>query len=262
MQEELYIIKIGGETLNSETSLRACIEAIAFSQKRVILVHGGGRKVTELASKLGIEQTMVDGRRITSAETLELCTMVYAGLINKNIVAQLSAQNVLSVGLTGADFNSVLSAKRQHPTLDFGMVGDVKRVNTSIFHKLLTDGVTPVVCSITLGENAHLLNTNADTIASEVAKALTAHYDVKLVYCFEKNGVLLDVNNPDSVVRLLTPEIFEQMISKKQIADGMLPKLQTAFNALENGVKEVKILNSNNLKSFFECNNVGTSIQF
>lgn len=259
--QELYVIKIGGETLNSEESLQNCLQAIAQSGKRVVLVHGGGRKVTELASKLGIAQEMVDGRRITSAETLELCTMVYAGLINKNIVARLSAQNVLSVGLTGADFNSLLSTKRQHPTIDFGMVGDVKSVNASLFHKLLTDGITPVVCSITLGENAQLLNTNADTIASEIAKALAQSYNVKLVYCFEKNGVLSDVNNPDSVVKLLTFNVFEQMKAKQQIADGMLPKLHTAFHALHNGVNEVKIMHSNHLKACFDNDSTGTNIQ-
>ncbi len=258
--KNLYIIKIGGDTLNNETSLQSCIQSIADSGEKVILVHGGGKKVTEHASKLGIEQKMIDGRRITSPETLDLCTMVYAGLINKNMVAEFFKKGKKAAGLSGADFNCIVSEKRNHPTIDYGQVGDVKKVDDVIFSDFVEKNVIPVVCSITMSLKGELLNTNADTMASEIAKAMTEKYNVNLVYCFEKNGVLTDVNDDDSVLKTISETEFETMKATKQIADGMIPKLFTAFQVLHKGANEVRIMNSQNLKQLFNHEKPGTEI--
>ena len=259
--EELYIIKIGGETLNNETSLNACMKAIAESHKNIILVHGGGKKATEIAQKLGIQQQMVEGRRITSAATLEVVTMVYAGLINKNLVAQLSALGKLAVGFSGADFNCILSKKRENTPIDYGFVGDVETVDSGIFKDLTDKKTIPVLCSISLGKNAELLNTNADTMAAELAKAMIGNYKVHLIYCFEKNGVLTDVSDENSVLKELSQPHFLEMKVNKQIADGMIPKLQTAFKALFHGVEECRIINSNFLENYFNGELIGTEIK-
>ncbi len=258
--KNLYIIKIGGDTLNHETSLKSCIQAIADSGEKVILVHGGGKKVTELASKLGIEQEMIDGRRITSTETLDLCTMVYAGLINKNMVAEFFKKEKKAAGLSGADFNCILSEKRNHPTIDYGQVGDVQQVDAEIFSDFVEKNIVPVVCSITLSFKGELLNTNADTMASEIAKAMTEKYHVHLIYCFEKNGVLTDVNDEYSVLKTISEPEFETMKETKQIADGMIPKLFTAFQVLHHGAQEVRIMNSQNLAQLFSHEKPGTEI--
>lgn len=261
MSEELYIIKIGGETLNNSESLENCLNAIAATEKPVILVHGGGRKVTELAALLNIEQKMVDGRRITSQETMELCTMVYAGLISKTMVANLALKNKKAIGISGADLMAIRSRKREHPEIDFGFVGDVVSVDSMIFSNFLNDAVIPVVCSVTMGQNFELLNTNADTMAAEVAKSMTeAGYNVNLIYCFEKNGVLLDVNDENSLISKLSQQDFNGLKATKKITDGMLPKLHTAFNALYHGVSNVRIIHSGGLSELFEGSVGGTEI--
>ncbi|AYO57673.1 acetylglutamate kinase [Chryseobacterium sp. 6424] len=258
--EDLFIIKIGGETLSSKETLQNCLMAIAACGKKVILVHGGGKKVTELAQKLEIPQQMVEGRRITSAETLDLCTMVYAGLISKNIVAGLSAQNLKAIGLSGADLNCILSKKRDASVINYGFVGDIVRVDETVFESFIGQNIIPVVNSISISEDGELLNTNADVVAAEIAKAMSSAYKVHLIYCFEKNGVLKDITDENSVIPDISKAEFTQMKETKQIADGMIPKLQTAFRALYHGVEEARIIKSDALSSYFNDEKPGTNI--
>lgn len=258
--EDLFIIKIGGETLSSKETLLNCLKAIAASEKKVILVHGGGKKVTELAQKLEIPQQMVEGRRITSAETLDLCTMVYAGLISKNIVAGLSAQNLKAIGLSGADLNCILSKKRDASVINYGFVGDIVKVDETVFESFIGQNIIPVVNSISISEDGELLNTNADVMAAEIAKAMSSAYKVHLIYCFEKNGVLRDITDENSVIPDISKAEFTQMKETKQIADGMIPKLQTAFRALYHGVEEARIIKSDALSSYFNDEKPGTNI--
>lgn len=259
--EDLFIIKIGGETISNNEVLQNCLKAVAQSGKRIILVHGGGKKVTELAKILSIPQNMIEGRRITSAETLELCTMVYAGLISKNIVAGLSAQNRLAIGISGADLNCILSKKRENTTINYGFVGDVLKVDENVFENFISKDFIPVVNSISISEDAELLNTNADVIAAEIAKTMSSKYKVHLIYCFEKNGVLKDIANEDSVIPVISKSDFTKMKESKQIADGMIPKLHTAFSALYHGVDEARILKSDALESYFKNEKPGTEIK-
>lgn len=258
---DLFVVKIGGETLNSAASLSKCIEAVAASGKKVVLVHGGGKKVTELAGKLGVKQEIVEGRRITSAETLELCTMVYGGLISKNLVVQLAAKAKTAVGISGADFNAIRSRKRENANIDYGFVGDVEHVSAHVFKDFIEKDIIPVVNSITMGQNFELLNTNADTLAAEIAMSLVSSYKVHLVYCFEKNGVLMDVSDDDSTISELTQQHFTSLKKSGHIADGMLPKLQTAYRALFHGIVEAKIIHSNYLKNYFDGENTGTNVK-
>lgn len=258
--EDLFIIKIGGETLSDEAILKSCLKVIAEYGKKAVLVHGGGKKVTQIAQIMGVEQQMLEGRRITSAETLDLCTMVYAGLISKNIVAGLSAQKAMAIGLSGTDLNCIISKKRENSQVDYGFVGDVQKVDSAIFDNFISRNYIPVVNSITIGENAELLNTNADVIAAEIAKALSSKYNVHLIYCFEKNGVLKDVADENSVIPDISETEFIQMKETKQIADGMIPKLHTAFGALSHGVAEARIIKSDALQKYFNQENPGTKI--
>ena len=259
--EELFIIKIGGETISNKGALKSCLEVISKSGQKIILVHGGGKKVTELGVKLGIPQEMIDGRRITSAETLELCTMVYAGLISKNIVAGLSVQNRLAIGISGADLNCIISKKRKNTPINYGFVGDVLKVDQEVFENFISNNVIPVVNSITRSEDFELLNTNADVMATEIAKSMSLKYKVHLIYCFEKNGVLKDINNDQSVISTISKSDFIQMKETKEISDGMIPKLETAFRALELGVSEARILKSDALQNYFNNEKPGTHIK-
>lgn len=259
--EDLFIIKIGGETISNNEVFQNCLKAIAQSGKRIILVHGGGKKVTELAKILAIPQNMIEGRRITSAETLELCTMVYAGLISKNIVAGLSAQKRLAIGISGADLNCIISKKRESTPINYGFVGDILKVDHKIFEDFIFKNCIPVVNSISISEDAELLNTNADVIAAEIAKAMSVKYKVHLVYCFEKNGVLKNIADEKSVIPVISKSDFTQMKDTKQIADGMIPKLHTAFSALYHGVEEARILKSDALESYFKNEKPGTEIK-
>jgi acetylglutamate kinase len=239
--DTVIVIKIGGNIIDDETKLSSFLKLFAGVKEKKILVHGGGKLATKLATDLGVEQQMVDGRRITDAETLKIVTMVYAGYINKNIVAQLQANGCNAIGLSGADGNLITAHKRKHATIDYGFVGDVDHVNASLLQNLLDHNMTIVAAPITQDGNGQLLNTNADTIAQEIAKALGKLYEVKLIYSFEKTGVLLDVENEDSVIPVITPAYYEELKEKKLIFAGMLPKLDNAFSALQNGVKQVII---------------------
>ena len=211
-KEKLSIVKIGGNIIEDETSLNAFLELFSNLEGKKILVHGGGKRATHMASKLGIESKMINGRRITDAETLEVITMVYGGLVNKNVVAKLQALNTDAIGLTGADVNSIKSDKRPVKEIDFGFVGDVKEVAHNSIDKLIQADFTPVFCAITHDGNGQLLNTNADTIASQVAVGMSNLYDTSIYYCFELNGVLRDINDKDSVVRHIDSKVYKELL--------------------------------------------------
>ncbi|MBU3821306.1 acetylglutamate kinase [Flavobacteriaceae bacterium XHP0103] len=245
--EKLSIVKIGGNIIEDDAALSEFLKLFANLEGKKILVHGGGKRATQIASKLGIESKMVNGRRITDAETLEVITMVYGGLVNKNIVAQLQALDINAIGLTGADANSITSDKRPVKEVDFGFVGDVKKVDYNAIDKLIAADFTPVFCAITHDGNAQLLNTNADTITSEVAVGMSNLYDVSIYYCFELNGVLKDINDKNSVIKHIDSALYKELLEQGIIADGMLPKLENSFNALNNGVKTINMGNTSML---------------
>lgn len=239
--EKLTIIKVGGKIVEEPQSLRQLLSDFSKIEGYKVLVHGGGRSATALAAKLGIESQMVNGRRITDEETLKVVTMVYGGLVNKQIVAGLQSIGVNALGLTGADMNYMRSEKRPVKDVDYGFVGDVKEVNAGLLADLIAKGVVPVLAPLTHDKAGNLLNTNADTIAGEAAKALAKHFEVTLMYCFEKKGVLLNENDDESVISKLTPDFFEQYVAEGIIQGGMIPKLENSFEALNAGVKQVVI---------------------
>lgn len=241
MKEKLTLIKVGGKIVEEEATLQALLSDFAAIEGRKVLVHGGGRSATKLATRLGIESQMVNGRRITDAETLKIVTMVYGGLVNKNIVARLQACGVNALGLTGADMDVIRSVKRPVKDVDYGFVGDVERVDATLLGDLIAKGVVPVMAPLTHDGCGNMLNTNADTIAGETAKALAQLFDVTLVYCFEKRGVLRDENDDDSVIPQITRADFEQLVADGVVQGGMIPKLENAFEALRAGVSQVII---------------------
>jgi acetylglutamate kinase len=244
MRDHLIIIKVGGKIVEEPGPLAALLKDFSRIAGNKILVHGGGKTATIIAEKLGLETKMVEGRRITDAETLKVATMVYAGLVNKNIVAGLQALGNNAIGLTGADFDIIRAAKRPVGKIDYGFVGDINWVNSSALADLLKDGATPVIAPITHDGKGTLFNTNADTIASELATSLSSRYDVRLVFCFEKNGVLLDEENDESWIQEIDSKEFEKLKSKGIISGGMIPKLENGFNALRRGVETVIITNA------------------
>jgi acetylglutamate kinase len=239
--EKLTIVKVGGKIVEKPESLSRFLGAFSKIKGYKVLVHGGGRLATDMAAKLGIDSQLVNGRRITDAEMLKIVTMVYGGLVNKEIVAHLQANDVNALGLTGADMNYMRSEKRPVKDIDYGFVGDVKEVNASILADLISKDIVPVLAPLTHDKSGTLLNTNADTIAAEAAKALAKYFDVILMFCFEKKGVLLNENVIDSVIPLLTPELFKQYVAEGIINSGMIPKLENSFIALKAGVKQVII---------------------
>ena len=245
--EKLSIVKIGGNIIEDEASLNAFLKLFSNLEGKKILVHGGGKRATHIASKLGIESKMINGRRITDADTLEVITMVYGGLVNKNVVAKLQALNTDAIGLTGADVNSIKSDKRTVKEIDFGFVGDVKQVAHNSIDKLIQADFTPVFCAITHDGNGQLLNTNADTITSQVAVGMSALYETSIYYCFELNGVLEDINDKNSVVKHIDSNIYKTLLDKGIIANGMLPKLENCFDALQHGVKNINMGNTSML---------------
>lgn len=237
----LTVVKVGGKIVEEDASLKQLLSDFAAIEGHKVLVHGGGRSATAIAAKLGIESIMVNGRRVTDAETLKVVTMVYGGLVNKNIVAQLQAMEINALGLTGADMNYMLSAKRPVGEVDYGFVGDVKAVNAGLLADLIAKGIVPVLAPLTHDKQGNLLNTNADTIAGEAAKALAHYFDVTLVYCFEKKGVLRDEHDDDSVIAEINKEAFAQFVADGVIQGGMIPKLENAFQAIDAGVSQVII---------------------
>lgn len=238
---KLYIIKIGGNIIDDDKKLSSFLEDFAGINGRKILVHGGGKLATRLAEKLGIEQQLVDGRRITDAETLKVVTMVYAGYVNKNIVARLQAHHCNAIGLCGADGDAILAHKRKHAMIDYGFVGDVDAINTILISILLDQNISIVFAPITHDQQGQLLNTNADTIAQEVARGMSHLYDVELIYSFEKSGVLLDAEDDATVIPTINKSYYHELRAKEKIFAGMLPKLDNAFAALDSGVAKVII---------------------
>lgn len=238
------IIKVGGKVVEEDSSLNQLLTDFSAIQGNKILIHGGGRSATKIASLLGIENQMINGRRVTDAETLKVVTMVYGGLVNKTIVAGLQSRGVNALGLTGADMDIIRSVKRPIKDVDYGFVGDVEKVNTLALADLLKRGIVPVLAPLTHDGNGNILNTNADTIAGETAQALSSLYDVTLVFCFEKRGVLLDENNDNSVIPQLTRVQFDAFVADGTIQGGMIPKLENSFLAINKGVSKVVITSS------------------
>ena len=247
--EKLTLIKVGGKIVEESDTLQALLRDFASIEGRKLLVHGGGRSATKLAEQLGIPSRMVNGRRITDADTLRVVTMVYGGLVNKNIVAGLQALGVDALGMTGADLNILRSDKRPVKDVDYGYVGDVKEARGDMLARLIADGVVPVLAPLTHDGHGQLLNTNADTIAGEAAKALAPYFDVTLVYCFEKKGVLRDENDEESVIPQIDKSSFERLVSDGIVQGGMIPKLENAFSAISAGVKEVVITRADTLSA-------------
>jgi len=239
--ETIKIIKIGGNIIDNAEALTTFLQQFSNISEPKILVHGGGKLATKLANQMNVEVQMTDGRRITNGETLDIITMVYAGKINKNIVATLQKKSCNSIGFTGADGNTIISEKRPIKEIDYGFVGDVVRVNTLILESLIAQGITPVFCAITHDDNGQLLNTNADTIASELAIGFAKKYHTELYYCFEKKGVLQDVTNDDSVIENINTKTYQELIASDVISDGMLPKLNNCFYAVNQKVAKVCI---------------------
>lgn len=255
----LYIIKIGGNIVDDELKLSSFLQEFSAIRENKILVHGGGKLANKLAEKLGIEQKMIDGRRITDSETLKVVTMVYAGLINKNIVAQLQANGCSAIGLSGADANTILAHKRINAAHDYGFVGDIDSINSEFLNQLLENKMIIVFAPITHDKKGQLLNTNADTIAQEIAKAMSGFYHTNLIYSFEKTGVLTDVDDESSRIEEINPSYYTQLKEEKKIFAGMIPKLDNAFAALNNGVKKVIIGKAEDLTGLIS-GTAGTSI--
>lgn len=240
-KKSVTVIKIGGNIIDDSKELKQFLTDFSIIEGYKVLVHGGGKSATKMAQSIGLVPQMIDGRRITDAPMLDVVVMIYAGHINKNIVAQLQGQNTNAMGFSGADGNLIQSDKRNHPTIDYGFVGDVKSVNTPLLETLLSSGIVPVFCAITHDKNGQLLNTNADTIASELAIALSEVYEVTLNYCFEKPGVLFDSEDDSSVIANMNAELYSKLKEEKAIHSGMIPKLDNCFNSLSKGVQKIRI---------------------
>lgn len=240
--DKLTILKVGGAVVEEETSLQRLLDNFAATEGLKILIHGGGRRATRIAAQLGIESRMVDGRRITDENMLEVVTMVYGGLINKNVVAQLQSRQVDAIGLTGADAGIVLSHRRPvRNGIDYGCVGDIDKVNADRLSILLNSGMVPVVAPLSHDGRGNMLNINADTMAAAVAKALAHHYETTLIYCFEKPGVLRNADDDSSVIAKITRNDYERYLADGTISGGMKPKIENALDAVESGVERVVI---------------------
>ena len=236
------MIKVGGAVVEDEQQLDRLLKDFSAIEGRKVLVHGGGRRATKVAAQLGIETQMVNGRRVTDKEMLEVVTMVYGGLVNKNVVARLQAEGVNALGLTGADMDVIRSHKRPVKNgIDYGFVGDVDKADGDMLHTLIEAGVVPVMAPLTHDGHGDILNTNADTIASETAKALAKHYDVTLTFCFEKKGVLANPDDDESVIPVINNELFHTYVADGTISGGMLPKIENSLDAIKAGVEKVVI---------------------
>lgn len=256
IKQKLTVVKVGGAVVEDDAQLQQLLKDFSAIEGNKVLVHGGGRRATQVAKSLGIESKMVNGRRITDSDMLQVVTMVYGGLVNKNLVARLQANGVNAMGLTGADMNVLLSDRRppkkmivkgengqpdEEQTVDFGFVGDVKKADGRALSALISQGITPVMAPLTHDGMGNILNTNADTIAGETAKALAPYYDVTLIYSFEKKGVLSNPDDDDSVIQVITRDDFARYVADGTVAGGMIPKLENAFDAISSGVGRVII---------------------
>jgi acetylglutamate kinase len=256
---ELLIIKIGGQVIDDPQTLDRFLKEVAAIETPCILIHGGGKLATRLSERLGIEAKMVDGRRITDAATLEIVTMVYGGLINKQIVAALQARGKNAIGLTGADGDLIRSKKRVHATIDYGFVGDITQVNTDAFEKILGYGQIPVIAPLTHDGNGQILNTNADTMAQSVAVALSRTFQTTLVFGFEKAGVLRDRLDESSVISRINRSEYKTLKENDTVNEGMIPKLDNAFQAIDAGVSRVVIGKADRLSELLNGNS-GTTL--
>jgi acetylglutamate kinase len=257
--EPLYIIKIGGNVIDDEAKLSSFLLLFSKLKGAKILIHGGGKLATRMATQLNIPQQMIEGRRVTDAETLKVITMVYAGYINKMIVAKLQSTGCNALGLTGADGNSIHAHRRIAGTIDYGFAGDIDGINSVWLKELLTQNISLVFAPVTHDKNGQLLNTNADTVATELAKSLAKDFDVSLVFTFEKIGVLTDADDELTVVSKIDPPLYNELKAQGKIFAGMIPKLDNAFTALNSGVKKVIIGKAENLHQLIKGIS-GTSI--
>ena len=259
---KLFVIKVGGNIIDDGEQLKLFLQSFSSIKSSKILVHGGGKIATEIGNKLGIESKYINGRRITDDDTIDLVTMVYGGLINKKIVAQLQSLNCNAIGLTGADANIIPAKKRVIKDIDFGWVGDIEnsKVKSQNLKLLLETGFTTVFAPLTHDEQGHILNTNADTIASSIAVALSTFYDVRLIYCFEKKGVLENVEDENSVITNINKEKYKQLLNEQKLFAGILPKIDNAFAAIDAGVQEVLIGDANDLIQNTTHKTIGTLI--
>lgn len=259
---QLRVFKIGGKVVEDAQQLAAFLQNFAQLPGNKILIHGGGKSVSEMSQRLGIEVKMVEGRRITDADTLEVVKMMLAGVANKNVVSKLQGYDCNAIGLTGADGNTILAKKRPLKNgIDYGFVGDVQKVDHEIIQKLINSGLVPVFAAMTHDGSGNLFNTNADTIASRIAVGMATDFEVELNYCFELNGVLKDINQPDSVIPEINAENYAGLKSDGTINSGMIPKIDNAFDALAAGVKAVRIMNSKDIAALaLGQNDIGTII--
>lgn len=258
---EVNLIKIGGNVIDNPEKLKGFLSKFAKLPGYKILIHGGGKIATRIADKLGIESKMVDGRRITDEPMRDVVTMVYGGLVNKQIVAQLQCFCCNAIGLTGADGGAILAHKRPVKEIDYGFVGDIEKVNSTFILGQLKNGLTPVFAPLTYDKEGNMLNTNADTQASEIARALAGELNVNLIYCFEKKGVLLDADDDTTRIPELLPELYEKYKAEGVIYAGMIPKLDNAFAAVRAGVKKVIICEADNIYEAVGSSTAGTTIR-
>ena len=260
--QRLFVIKVGGNVIDDEEKLKSFLQSFASVKSHKVLVHGGGKIATEIGNKLGIESKYINGRRITDDATIDLVTMVYGGLINKKIVAQLQSLNCNAIGLTGADGNIIPATKRVVKDIDYGWAGDIdnSKVKSENLKSLIDAGFIPVLASLTHDERGHILNTNADTIASSLAVALSEFYDVRLIYCFERKGVLENIDNAASVINFINKEKYKRLLNEQKLFAGILPKIDNAFAAIAAGVKEVLIGDADDLIQNTTSNTSGTLI--
>ncbi len=260
--EKLFVIKVGGNILDDAMAQQAFLQKFASMAEKKLLVHGGGKIASSIGKQLGIEPNYSNGRRITDEATIDLVTMVYGGLINKKLVAALQSMKCNAIGITGADGNIISATKRPVADIDYGFVGDINddRVSATNLQVLLDSNMVPVVAPLTHDGNGQLLNTNADTIAAALAVALSAQYNVRLIYCFEKKGVLENIADDNSVITLINKEKYSRLLQEKKLADGILPKIDNAFAGIEKGVKEVLIGDANDLLENITDKTVGTLI--
>ncbi len=258
--QKLTIVKIGGQIVDDQEKLTLVLKQFSSIKGFKILVHGGGKLASQISKQMGVIPKMIEGRRITDLESLKVVQMVYAGLINTNIVAVLQSLNCNAIGMTGADGNSILAIKRPVKKIDYGLVGDIEKVNPGYLKQLIAIGAVPVFCSLTHDGFGQILNTNADTISAGIAAELSKEFDVKLVYCFEKKGVLKKANDDSSVIANITESNYYNLCEEKVITEGMIPKIDNAFDALKRGVNNVFIISFDELNKFKNDSHPGTRI--
>jgi acetylglutamate kinase len=261
--EQVFVIKIGGNVIDNDVALQLFLSDYAAIDAKKILIHGGGKVATKIGDKLGIESQYINGRRITDEATIDLVTMVYGGLVNKKIVAKLQALGCNAIGLTGADANIIPAVKRPVKEIDYGFVGDIdaSKINSEVLQTLMQQGITPILAPLSHDGAGQILNTNADTIASSIAIGLSKNFDVRLVYCFEKKGILENIEDEKSVINLITKDKYRQLLADRKLFDGILPKIDNAFAAIDSGVQEVLIGDANDLLQNVTDNTTGTLIK-